>query len=1400
MALTTTEIFVRLQTFDPARGAMVPVPRAELTCMNAVSGFDETLSQGTPVTDNDGNARVTIEYEQSEVNSLNPYFLVTVPSAHRAVPAGAAAALQLTVPESWETQHDEERRLPRITESTNPNRPLEIFIGVDSSLRLAYTDFYAATPLAAGKRNPMALPEDTLQVRLIDHDWFIFDWWIFDFIDPDNVMQGFGFDRKAGRTIAVGQDEKPYPYFDRSPTVPYARDLPQPVPLRAWIDPPGAPVGVLGGGSFQAVGPLAVDHHGFVFMIDGAVVRRFYPDRTLCETIPDPATGATFTAPAGLAVDEYRNLFVSDGNRILIHRLESEDGPLFGAGFRRGRYRQTGSIGTAAPGATPGLFNNPRGLAVVPVRAAGHPELLAVADTGNHRIQVFQIAVFSGPFPGVFLTPLTQFGVAGSGPAQFQEPVGVAADRQRRLFICDRANHRVSRWGPDAVPATTAYAHQVDWGKAGAASGAGNGEFSTPEAVAVDRKHGFVYVTESGNRRVQRLDTQTGNHLMHWNAPYAPPLANPFSPSAVAVDERGEVYAADPANQRVIRATAYAPNGSPQPDGTVPTVVGTPWTPLTDAAHMRGPAYVAFASDGRLWVADTGNDRVLGFQRDPSGGLVPAGSPLSGGLSGPTGVAVDAGGHLFVVDTGNNRVRHYDASLAHQGDLAPAAPNALSNPRGIAITQSGESLLYVTDLGNNRVQVLRPDGGFVRTLTRAGANPFAPEDVAVDSRGNVFAGDTANRRVVQFDSAGAFVREFQVPVPDGVAGAFVTPGGVSIDPQDKLLVTDRSANAIYSLEPNGSLLGFWNLDNLARATPAGIYYEPEHARLVRFDAPGRAVADGTGLMAVADTGHDRVRLVRTHLDLGVNLTDLGDELPAVTFSAQATADWRESLGLELVVGGDESRDFITEPEKDFARDHYEFRHVFEETRSTNAAINVMNVMRKAQLWLAYLTRTEDPEHRWGAPGLDTARELTANLQRKRGSCRPWDDDEFYLGGDTAGRGIDAWDDVVAVHEMTHWLFEKVNRPRIPFSREGGTHLLDQIGHQNLAINEGFANFFGLFWGLEFGSTDRTRGFSLAGGAPLRSLRTYNTAVDPPVPTGSFYLFGGPDAAAAPTWNAPGQGMANESHIANVLWQIHHALCEPAILFADSPAFWHAFNGVLTDDQARRFADMFWKALRLFPEDPTAEQFQRGAEQYLKQVLGQARAAHAGFAQTVQSVMELNNTLMPVITVTEGTSTSAPGTAFGGIMTMAEGTTRNFVVQVTDATGTPLPGYNIAVRTANPGRCAFTPPGAGPAVLHGFVDTATPLNRATNASGIVNLSYTAPPGSSGPTPDTLTVEYRPDFDSDQTFSPPEKGDDLETTVRRLYLYQLRASNKTWAGTGNNHGAAVPSFVVVNIHAP
>ena len=1400
--MATADLQVRVVTLDPVAGALIPVEGAQVKCRNSTWFIDGTLSTSSPTTDAQGRATVPISFEDGAEQSLNPYFEITVPQAKRAVPAGQPATHQVTLPDEWETRHAENRRLPRITQFTDAGKPLELFVGLPGDVRVSYTDYHSfdGGTTRSGMRNPLALPQDSMQVHLIDSD-LIFD----------DDLGGFHFDRVGAKVVALG--EGGYRYADEWPTAPWAMDL-TPAPAKAWLDPPGAPVGRLGGGSFRHTGPLAVDSRGFVFMIDGAVVRRFYPDGTLAETI-----STSLTAPKGLALDSYRNLFVADSNQIEIFR------PDF---YENG----TGVYEHESGAATGGALSDPRGLVVLPSRVVDGDELLAIADTGNARVRVFAIGItdaIGGAASGISRRSMRQHRIrlnarALVGVGALGQPVAVAADRERRLYICDRLRHTVSRWAPDA--AFGAWTHEADYGKAGNAAGAGNGEFDAPEAVAVDGKEGHLYVAESGNKRVQRLVAATGVHRAHWTTPYAVAPASPFTPGGVAVDPCGDVFVADTANDRVVRGHPYSPAGAPLPAATVPVTAGAPWTPAGEAGHMAAPSYVHLAADGRLWVADTGNDRVLAFKRDATGELKPeALAPAPAGLSKPRGIATDADGNLFVVD-GANHLRAFSPALAQTADAAPSTPTAaaddLDDPRGIAVVQRTEPFVYVADRGKSRVQVRKRDGTFVKHLPAAVPALLNPEDVAADEHGNVYVADTGNRRIVQFGPDDAFVRAIALSAPPAAGGiGFLRPTGVVAEPGGTLLVTDAGRRAVLRVRTDGVLVTWWDLEPLTRhggpggsrapsLTPGRPFrYEPELARLLGFEEPAKAVLDARGLLIVADPGLDHVRLARTRTTLPLALYDLGEHLPDISLRADAEASWRAEMGLAAgivhiradwpmmfngVIWRTDAHSFASDPEDNFAEDRYAQERVLNDARTTTTAVNALRVVRDTQKWMKYLTRQDVEEHRWGVVA-DKLPTLYVDIVDPEGSFHRWGSEALHMGNtDTTGHGIDAWDDSVIVHEMTHWIMDFSVHPTPPYKRDGGPHSIDQMQNASLAITEGYAEYHQCFWGSEFGRIDSLRGFALAGRYTLGDV--FRTVSGNRV---NSYLFGGPTTAALPTFAVPGQAVDCEGYFCNALWQIHHAIAEPSILLADAPTYWHGHNGVLSDAQADRYARVLRRSLRTFPIRPSDEEFEKGSRTYARQLLRQARLVSARTHEIVASLLELNNLVNPVVGVTRGTSTTGPGTAIPGDLHIAvQNSTTDFVVQVTDFDGAPLIGYHVTAQVTaaagvTAGAVAFT--GAAPPRRRGRVPAGV-AGQATNASGIVNLRYTAPAAPAA-LRNKLVVGVQPDFDDDATFAPPQAGDDLETTQTQLYLYELRGASKTWAGPGTNRGAFASKTIELDV---
>jgi tripartite motif-containing protein 71 len=91
-----------------------------------------------------------------------------------------------------------------------------------------------------------------------------------------------------------------------------------------------------------------------------------------------------------------------------------------------------------------GQFDQPFGIATDP---AGD---VYVVDFRNDRVQKF---TSSGTY-------ITQWGSTGSGNGQFRSPLGVATDAAGNVFVADGHNYRIQKFGPGSTPATS-----TTWGR-----------------------------------------------------------------------------------------------------------------------------------------------------------------------------------------------------------------------------------------------------------------------------------------------------------------------------------------------------------------------------------------------------------------------------------------------------------------------------------------------------------------------------------------------------------------------------------------------------------------------------------------------------------------------------------------------------------------------------------------------------------------------------------------------------------------------------------------------------------------------------------------------------------------------------------------------------------------------
>ncbi|MGZ6347239.1 MAG: SMP-30/gluconolactonase/LRE family protein, partial [Anaerolineales bacterium] len=287
-------------------------------------------------------------------------------------------------------------------------------------------------------------------------------------------------------------------------------------------------------------------------------------------------------------------------------------------------------------------------------------------------------------------------------------------------------------------------------------SGSGDGQFNAPHGIAI-APDGTLYVADTNNNRIQHFSA-TGQFLNSWGT-FADITAGdaPFGtlnqPWAVAVSPDGNlVYVADTWNHRIQKYTS---------SGTPVKMWGTPlYDPTTtDPLGIWGPRGIAVDAQGRVFVADTGNKRIMVYDADGNFLQQIGSEGLSIGLfEEPVGLTFDSKGYLYVDDTWNQRVQVFapnaDGSTYSpivQWDIAGWYGESLDNKPYIAADSQGH--IFVTDPEGYRVLEFSADGGFIRTWGDFGSgdgNFGLATGIAVDSTGRVWVVDGANNRVMLF--------------------------------------------------------------------------------------------------------------------------------------------------------------------------------------------------------------------------------------------------------------------------------------------------------------------------------------------------------------------------------------------------------------------------------------------------------------------------------------------------------------------------------------------------------------------------------------------------------------------------------------------------------------------------
>ena len=184
-------------------------------------------------------------------------------------------------------------------------------------------------------------------------------------------------------------------------------------------------------------------------------------------------------------------------------------------------------------------------------------------------------------------------------------------------------------------------------------------------------------------------------------------------------------------------------------------------------------------------------------------------------LSGPTGVAVDASGDLFIADTGNNRIVEYSALGA--ASVVATSGVTLSAPTGVAVLPSGD--LIVTDAAND-VSLITGGNGSALSISNTGTGtPLTigkAVGVALDLSGNIYAADMTDDQVIELKiSSPATAPGFPTTAPGATSASDDT---TAVFNSGNATLSLSAAPALDSGDTNFGILGTGTCTNGATVT------------------------------------------------------------------------------------------------------------------------------------------------------------------------------------------------------------------------------------------------------------------------------------------------------------------------------------------------------------------------------------------------------------------------------------------------------------------------------------------------------------------------------------------------------------------------------------------------------
>ena len=570
---------------------------------------------------------------------------------------------------------------------------------------------------------------------------------------------------------------------------------------------------------------------------------------------------ALFASPTGVAVDASGNTYIADSDNAVIRKITS-DGLVTTLAGLVGASDLKDGVGFSA------RFER--------------PEAITVDGSGNVYVTDNSTSIRKVTPEGIVTTIAggkATGAVDGTGSAaRFHGATGIAVDRNGALYVADVNNAVIRKVLQSGV--VTTFAGQMD--VKGYQDGTGAGAlFTRPNGITIDSS-GNLFVNDYGTAVVRKITpagvvtTLAGKAFASGQVDANGVNARFGTIRGMAVDGNGNVYVAE---DLVVRKITLA--------GDVTTIAGTvERLGSTDGGFANATfgqiSGLALNGTKGLLVVDQANCAIrrVGFDGAVSTlnghGLVghADGTGEQARFAGTTVIAADAAGNVFAYDSLSATIRKVSpngvvttlAGSPFQGGYVDGmgASVRLSQVRGIAVNSTSGTVYFSQGAPNKRVIRQISQDGTVSTLagsglstgagdgTGAGATFAGPEELALDSTGNLYVndGNTMVRKVTPNGVVTTLAGKYGVqgnddgPLAQALFGSLF---GIALDSSGNIFVADRGyggilGETIRKITPGGMVSIVMStkpgaVDNLARDS-AGNFYSVGGTWVRRFSAAG----------------------------------------------------------------------------------------------------------------------------------------------------------------------------------------------------------------------------------------------------------------------------------------------------------------------------------------------------------------------------------------------------------------------------------------------------------------------------------------------------------------------------------------------------------------------------------